>query len=164
MKQRAILFVISRLYPTPTTKHFIDLLFGLLSYNALGRKRSGRFLTASAPMDSFTPNPYKEIVPGPTYVRPTEVSPKIVGPNRFYVPFPKKPGGNHSGCFDKFPSYASNPYDENKEKKSVEGVFVSGGPPLRTKYTNSIIDQVTRIACNGTNYIHYQEQVYPLKI
>ncbi|CAK9830558.1 UPF0602 protein C4orf47 homolog [Anthophora retusa] len=125
-------------------------------------KAERRFLSASAPLDHFPPNPYKDEDPGPTYIRPTEITPKIMGPGRFYVPFPKRPGGNHSGCFGKFPKYSSEPYDPDKEHKEPVGVFVTGGPPLRTKYTNSIIDQVTNTSCNATNYVGYREQVYPL--
>ncbi|XP_043256111.1 UPF0602 protein C4orf47 homolog [Colletes gigas] len=83
----------------------------------------GRFLYASAPLDHFPPDPYKDDAPGPTYVRPVEVKPKIIGPGRIYVPFPKKPGGNHSGCFDKFPEYSSDPYEKDtKKEKKVEAV------------------------------------------
>ncbi|CAL7944240.1 unnamed protein product [Xylocopa violacea] len=122
----------------------------------------GRFLSASVPLDFFPPNPYEAKDLGPTYVRPKDIKYRVIGPGRLYVPFPKKPGGNHSGCFDKFPSYSSDPYDKDIKEKKVAGVFVSGGPPRRTKYTNSIIEQVTRISCNATNYLSYREQVYPL--
>ncbi|XP_017795505.1 PREDICTED: UPF0602 protein C4orf47 homolog [Habropoda laboriosa] len=125
-------------------------------------RAEARFLTASAPLDRFPPNPYKDKEPGPTYIRPTEDAPKIIGSGRFYVPFPKRSGGNHSGCFDKFPKYSSEPYDPEKDPKEVAGVFVIGGPPLRSKYTNSIVDQVTKTSCNATNYMGYREQVYPL--
>ncbi|XP_076623936.1 cilia-and flagella-associated protein 96 [Colletes latitarsis] len=127
-------------------------------------KPVGRFLYASAPLDYFPPDPYKDDAPGPTYVRPVEVKPKIIGSGRIYVPFPKKPGGNHSGCFDKFPEYSSDPYEKDtKKEKKVEGWFILGGPRLRTKYTNSIINQVTRISCNATNYMDYQPRVYSLR-
>lgn len=122
----------------------------------------GRFLSASAPLDHFPPNPYKELSPGPTYIRPTVYEPKMIGPPQFYIPFPKKPGGNFDGCFDKFPKYSSDPYDKDIAEKKVEGVFISGGPPMRMKYTNSIIHQVTDTSCNSTNYTQYQPQVYPL--
>lgn len=125
-------------------------------------KQEGRFLSASAPLDYFPPNPYEEKSPGPAYVRPTEVQPKMIGPGHIYVPFPKKPGGKHDGCFNKFPEYSHDPYEKTVEKKMVEGVIVAGGPPTRTKYTNSIIHQVTDVACKSINYIDYQEQVYPL--
>ncbi|XP_076388665.1 cilia-and flagella-associated protein 96 [Megachile rotundata] len=125
-------------------------------------KALGRFLSASAPLDFFPPNPYLAESIGPTYVRPKEFPPKMLGPGRLYVPFPKKPGGNHSGCFEKFPLYSSDPYDKGIKEAKVEGVIVAGGPALRTKYTNSIISQVTRIACNATNYQNYREQVYVL--
>ncbi|XP_076181195.1 cilia-and flagella-associated protein 96 [Ptiloglossa arizonensis] len=122
-----------------------------------------RFLYASAPLDHFPPNPYKDDNPGPTYVRPHEIEPKMMGPGRIYVPFPKKPGGNHSGCFDKFPTYSSDPYEKDTKQKKVEGWFILGGPPLRTKYTTSIINQVTRTSCNSTNYMRYQPRVYSLR-
>ncbi|XP_033206772.1 cilia-and flagella-associated protein 96 [Bombus vancouverensis nearcticus] len=123
----------------------------------------GRFLNASAPLDHFPPNPYQDKDFGPTYVRPVDHAPKIIGPGILYVPFPKKPGGNHSGCFHKFPSYSSEPYDKAiKETRKPVSMFVSGGPSRRTKYTASIIDQVTRTSCNATNYMDYKPQVYPL--
>ena len=125
-------------------------------------KPVGRFLSASAPLDHFPPNPYKELSPGPTYIRPIVHEPKMIGPAQFYIPFPKKPGGNFDGCFDKFPKYSSDPYDKDITEQKVEGVFISGGPPMRTKYTNSIIHQVTDTSCNATNYMDYQPQVYPL--
>ncbi|XP_054004801.1 UPF0602 protein C4orf47 homolog [Hylaeus anthracinus] len=124
----------------------------------------GRFLYASAPLDYFPPHPYKDDDPGPTYIRPVEVKPKIIGSGRIYVPFPKKPGGNHSGCFDKFPEYSSDPYEKDTEKETkVEGHFILGGPPLRKKYTDSIVNHVTRISCNATNYMDYQPRVYSLR-
>ncbi|XP_076243921.1 cilia-and flagella-associated protein 96 [Calliopsis andreniformis] len=127
------------------------------------KKGVGRFLNASAPLDYFPPNPYEEKSPGPTYVRPIEVTPKMIGPGRLYVPFPKKPGGSHAGCFDKFPDYVEDFYGKEEKEEKIQGVIISGGPPLRTKYTNSIIHQVTDVACNATNYLHYREQVYPLE-
>ncbi|XP_017761898.1 PREDICTED: UPF0602 protein C4orf47 homolog [Eufriesea mexicana] len=147
------------LNPYPSYSHEpYDLLFSDTTI-----ERLGRFLTTSGPMDYFPPNPYEDKHPGPTYVRPIDVTPKMIGPGRLVVPFPKKSGGNHSGCFDKFPTYSSDPYDKDiKETKKMVGVFVSGGPPRRTKYTTSIINQVTRISCNATNYMDYQPQVYPL--
>ncbi|XP_011707238.1 PREDICTED: UPF0602 protein C4orf47 homolog isoform X2 [Wasmannia auropunctata] len=66
----------------------------------------GRFLTTSAPLDYFPPNPYEDEEPGPTYVRPVQIARKTLG--RFYVPFPKKPGGSHDGCFSKFPNFPNN--------------------------------------------------------
>ncbi|KAK9298524.1 hypothetical protein QLX08_008197 [Tetragonisca angustula] len=124
---------------------------------------AARFLNASTSLDYFPPNPYLDKDLAPTYKRPIDRVPRMMGPAALYVPFPKKPGGNHSGCFDKFPLYSDDPYDEREkmEKKPI-GVFVSGGPPRRTKYTTSVIDQVTRVSCNATNYTDYKPQVYPL--
>ncbi|KAF3429604.1 hypothetical protein E2986_07357 [Frieseomelitta varia] len=126
---------------------------------------AARFLNASTSLDYFPPNPYVDKDLAPTYKRPIDRAPRMIGPAAFYVPFPKKPGGNHSGCFDKFPLYSGDPYDERTRKKMEKkpiGVFVSGGPPRRAKYTTSVIDQVTRVSCNATNYIDYKPQVYPL--
>ncbi|XP_046141073.1 UPF0602 protein C4orf47 homolog [Osmia bicornis bicornis] len=131
-------------------------------YDPQRTERVGRFLIASAPLDFFPPNPYLDQSPGPTYVRPKEVAAKMIGPGRIYVPFPKKPGGNYSGCFDKYPAYHSDPYNKRIKQQKVEDKFVSGGPPLRTKYTNSIINQVTDVSCNATNYLNYREKVYAL--
>ncbi|KZC08192.1 UPF0602 protein C4orf47 like protein, partial [Dufourea novaeangliae] len=82
-------------------------------------KSVGRFLYASAPLDYFPPNPYEVKTLGSTYTCPEKVTVKMKPPGRIYVPFPKKPGGNHSGCFDKFPTYKSDPYmkDTAKDKK-----------------------------------------------
>lgn len=121
----------------------------------------GKFLTTSAPLDYFPPNPYKGEKPGPIYIRPIEK--KILKTeSQFYVPFPKKPGGNHDGCFSKFPKYTSEPYVKTKDKVVAESKFISTGPFLRSKYTNSIISQITRISCNARNYAEYRERVYPL--
>ncbi|XP_015429697.1 PREDICTED: UPF0602 protein C4orf47 homolog [Dufourea novaeangliae] len=126
-------------------------------------KSVGRFLYASAPLDYFPPNPYEVKTLGSTYTCPEKVTVKMKPPGRIYVPFPKKPGGNHSGCFDKFPTYKSDPYmkDTAKDKKE-KGRFVLGAPNSRSKYTNSIINQVTGISCNEKNYENYQTRVYPL--
>lgn len=120
----------------------------------------GRFLTTSALLDYFPPNPYKDEDPGPTYIRPAEIARKTVGPARFYVPFPKKPGGNHDGCFSKFPKYTSDPYVKVKDKVAAVPKFIRGGPSLRSKYTTSIIAQITRISCNARNYSEYRPRVY----
>ncbi|KAL6441541.1 hypothetical protein ACFW04_003595 [Cataglyphis niger] len=121
-----------------------------------------RFLTTSAPVDYFPPNPYKDEMPGPTYFRPIEIARKKLA--RFYVPFPKKPGGSHVGCFSKFPEYTSDPYREYiKDKVKVDKRFISGGPSLRSKYTNSIIAQITKISCNARTYTKYRERVYTLQ-
>ncbi|KAL6265546.1 hypothetical protein P5V15_002341 [Pogonomyrmex californicus] len=122
----------------------------------------GRFLTTSAPLDYFPPNPYEDEEPGPTYVRPVEIARKTLGAARFYIPFPKKPGGSHDGCFSKFPEYTGDPYVKAKSKAAAEPKFISGGPFLRSKYTNSIIAQITQISCNARNYSEYRERVYPV--
>lgn len=121
----------------------------------------GKFLTAGASLDYFSPDPYKDEEPGPTYVRPVEIARKTLG-TRFYVPFPKKPGGSHDGCFSKFPEYTSEPYVKVKAKAAAEPRFISGGPFLRSKYTNSIIAQITKISCNASNYSEYRERAYPI--
>ncbi|XP_047350381.1 UPF0602 protein C4orf47 homolog [Vespa velutina] len=128
------------------------------------QKRTGpSFLSMSAPLDYFPPNPYFDERPGPTYVRPKEIQEKIIDPGHIYVPFPKSPGGNHDGCFSKFPSYLSEPYDLSIPRVIMTGPpLLAGGPDLRTKYTNSIINQVTAVSCNATNYREYHERVYPL--
>ncbi|KYN35421.1 UPF0602 protein C4orf47 like protein [Trachymyrmex septentrionalis] len=120
----------------------------------------GRFLTTSAPVDHFPPNPYKDEEPGPTYIPPVEIARKTVA--RFYVPFPKKPGGSHDGCFSKFPEYTADPYVKAKDKAALQPKFISGGPFLRSKYTNSIIEQITKISCNARNYPEYRERAYPM--
>ncbi|XP_072747369.1 cilia-and flagella-associated protein 96 [Anoplolepis gracilipes] len=122
----------------------------------------GRFLTTSAQLDYFPPNPYKDEIPGPTYVHPVEIARKTLAMERFYVPFPKKPGGSHEGCFSKFPEYTNDPYVKDKGKAAAEPKFISGGPSLRSKYTNSIIAQITKISCNARNYPEYRERVYSL--
>lgn len=119
-------------------------------------------MTTSAPLDYFPPNPYEDEMPGPTYVHPVEIARKTLGMARFYVPFPKKPGGSHDGCFSKFPEYTNDPYVKDKSKAAVEPKFISGGPSLRSKYTNSIIAQITKISCNARNYSEYRERVYSL--
>ncbi|KAG5344926.1 CD047 protein, partial [Acromyrmex charruanus] len=130
---------------------------------AVGEKvvSEGRFLRTSAPLDYFPPNPYKDEEPGPTYIPPIKIARKTLA--RFYVPFPKKPGGSHDGCFSKFPEYTGDPYVKAKDKAAVpERKFISGGPFLRSKYTNSIIEQITKISCNARNYSEYRERVYPM--
>ncbi|XP_076384703.1 cilia-and flagella-associated protein 96 [Megalopta genalis] len=125
-------------------------------------KPVGRFLSASAPLDFFPPNPYEDQEPGLYYIPPDEAKTTMLPPGRIYVPFPKKPGGNHSGCFEKFPSYSSDPYIKDKEKKKELGPFLAGAPTSRSKYTNSTINYVTAISCNAQNYHDYQARVYPL--
>lgn len=122
----------------------------------------GRFLTTSAPLDYFPPNPYEDEMPGPTYIRRIEIARKKPGMAGFYVPFPKKPGGSHAGCFSKFPEYTNEPYVKDKAKVVAKPKFLSSGPSLRSKYTNSIIAQITKISCNARNYPEYRERVYPL--
>ncbi|KAK2587340.1 hypothetical protein KPH14_003057 [Odynerus spinipes] len=120
------------------------------------------FVSTSAPIDYFPPNPYVEETPGPTYVRPKEVPPKIIGTGRLYVPFPKSLE-IHDGTFGKFPPYCSDPYNPEIPRVATPGApWVGGGPDLRMKYTNSIISQVTAISCNANNYREYRERVYPL--
>ncbi|KAH0955304.1 hypothetical protein HN011_003102 [Eciton burchellii] len=92
-----------------------------------------RFLTCSAPLDFFPPNPYEDDSPGPTYIRPVEIIKKPLGPARLYVPFPKKPGGSHDGCFSKFPEYMSDPYIKKPVKPVTKPKFISSAPSLRTK-------------------------------
>lgn len=124
------------------------------------------FQTTHAPMDYFPPNPYKALHIGSTYVRPHEIKPKILGPNRLIVPFPKKPGGSHAGCFDKFPIHYTDPYDIEPKKPKIPKptrIFISGGPPLRSKFTSSIINQITNVSCNLNNYVTYTPRVYPLE-
>ncbi|KAL0134470.1 hypothetical protein PUN28_001334 [Cardiocondyla obscurior] len=121
----------------------------------------GRFLTTSTSLDYFPPSPYKDEEPGPTYVRPVEIARKTLRTTRFYVPFPKKPGGSHDGCFSKFPKYTDNPYVKAKDKAAAAPKFISGGPFLRSKYTNSIIEQITKISCNARNYSEYRIRAYP---
>ncbi|XP_046822152.1 UPF0602 protein C4orf47 homolog [Vespa crabro] len=126
-------------------------------------RKGPSFLSMSAPLDYFPPNPYFDERPGPTYVRPKEIQEKIIDPGHIYVPFPKSPGGNHDGCFSKFPSYLSEPYDLSIPRVVTTGPpLLAGGPDLRTKYTNSIINQVTAVSCNAANYREYHERVYPL--
>ncbi|XP_014610010.1 PREDICTED: UPF0602 protein C4orf47 homolog [Polistes canadensis] len=121
------------------------------------------FVSTSSPLDHFPPNPYYDERPGPTYVRPKEIQPKILATGPIYVPFPKSPGGNHDGCFSKFPSYSSEPYDLEIPRVLIAGPpLIAGGPDLRTKYTKSIINQVTAVSCNAKNYREYSERVYPL--
>ncbi|XP_028049602.2 UPF0602 protein C4orf47 homolog [Monomorium pharaonis] len=122
----------------------------------------GRFLTTSAPLNYFPPNPYVDEEPGPTYVRPVEIARKTLGTARFHIPFPKKPGGSHDGCFSKFPEYTSDPYVKAKDKVPAKPKFISGGPFQRTKYTNSVIAQITKISCNARNYTKYRERAYPM--
>ncbi|KAG5316637.1 CD047 protein, partial [Acromyrmex insinuator] len=120
----------------------------------------GRFLRTSAPLDYFPPNPYKDEELGPTYIPPIKIARKTLA--RFYVPFPKKPGGSHDGCFSKFPEYTGDPYVKAKEAVVPKRKFISSGPFLRSKYTNSIIEQITKISCNARNYSEYRERVYPM--
>ncbi|KYM82993.1 UPF0602 protein C4orf47 like protein, partial [Atta colombica] len=121
----------------------------------------GRFLTTSTPLDYFPPNPYKDTELGPTYM-PPKIARKTFDMARFYVPFPKKPGGSHDGCFSKFPEYTGDPYEKAKAKATAQPKFISGGPFLRSKYTNSIIEQITKISCNARNYTEYRERAYPM--
>ena len=113
-------------------------------------------------MEYFPPNPYRETKIGPTYIRPQEKMAKIIGTGRIYVPFPKDPGGSHDGCFSKFPKYMSDPYQPKIKKGQPEPRWIGGGPDFRSKYTSSIINQVTKVSCNATNYMEYQARVYPL--
>lgn len=112
-------------------------------------------------MDHFPPDPYKDESPGPAYVRPSEIARKPPAEKmRFYVPFPKEPGGSHAGCFSKFPEHMSEPYIREKAK-IAEAKFLSGGSSTRSKYTSSIVEQITRISCNARNYAEYRERAYP---
>ncbi|KAG7204821.1 hypothetical protein KM043_005225 [Ampulex compressa] len=127
---------------------------------ASGKPLAGRFLTASVPREYFTEDPYRDETPGPTYVRPLEAAPGIVATGRFYVPFPKRPAGSHAGCFDKFPEYSAEPYEETRAKIASEGRFIAGGPPARSKYTCSIVERITEVSCNANNYLEYKERAY----
>lgn len=127
----------------------------------------GRFLTSSAPLAYFPPNPHKDgTTPEPVYVTSArEIARKPPPPlqkMRFYVPFPKRPGGSHAGCFGKFPEYTGDPYTREKDKIAAPK-FISAGPSARSKYTSSIIDQITRVSCNARNYAEYRERAYPLR-
>ncbi|XP_024947056.1 UPF0602 protein C4orf47 homolog [Cephus cinctus] len=124
-----------------------------------------RFLSASAPLDYFPPNPYTDKNPGPTYIRPARTKSKTIGKGCFYVPFPKDPGGQHAGCFSKFPPYISTPYNvkmKNEDKKVQVQKWMGGAPESRSKYTKSAIEQVTKVSCHINNYTDYVPKVYPL--
>lgn len=123
-------------------------------------KRS--FVSMSGPLEYFTPNPYYEPRPGPTYVRPKMIPVKIIGTGRLYVPFPKSLDV-HDGTFGKFPPFSSEPYEPViKRTKLLGPPWVGGGPDLRMKYTDSIVNRITAISCNANNYREYRERVYPL--
>lgn len=125
--------------------------------------KTGKFQLASAPKEYFTPNPYYVKKPQSTYVRPDDGL--VPSGKNFYVPFPKKAGGNKDGCFSKFPSYVGDPYGKQTKTLDDKGSklkWVAGGPEYRSKYTTSIIEYVTKVSCNAQNYPHYVERVFPL--
>ncbi|XP_033217631.1 UPF0602 protein C4orf47 homolog [Belonocnema kinseyi] len=122
----------------------------------------GKFISTSSPLDFFPPNPYHSTKIGPTYVRPHKKLGKVIGTGRIYVPFPKNPGGSHAGCFSEYPKYISELYQPKIRKSQREPRWIGGAPDLRSKYTSSIINQVTQVSCNASNYMEYQAKVYPL--
>ena len=123
---------------------------------------------ATAALEYFPPNPYVHKNPGPTYLPSKNEKFKksdASQPPPFYVPFPKSPGGQHAGCFDKFPAPLNDPYEakiKDQSSNKIDSQFKTGGPNLRSKYTNSIINQVTKVSCHAKNYREYRERVYPL--
>ncbi|XP_014209821.1 UPF0602 protein C4orf47 homolog [Copidosoma floridanum] len=132
-------------------------------------KPKREFVSQCKPAEYFTENPYRRLA----QARPSEKSGRknkqVAAPDRpcFYRYFPSAPLGPFNGCFSRFPLYLPNPPPREKRKKRgqrpLPPIRPVGGPPVRSKYTTSVIDLVTRIACNANNFAEYREQVYPLK-
>lgn len=140
-------------------------------------KQPPRYVTTSAPRKYFNENPYFRVAIR-TPARPTPPSgakkspAPPAKPKLFHLTFPRAPGGPFSGCFHGFPRYMSDPYEPEKPKaRKKKGKKELPPPPLwqpvvvpvtRTKYTESVVDKVTNVACNAVTYADYREQVYPL--
>lgn len=130
---------------------------------SINEENKGKFLTSIRGPDYFSMNPYRQLQPGPTRVDPANKKFTTIGAKRLYVPFPKKPGGMHDGCFNKFPEYFNGTDQKKKQDKHDSvGKFILGGLNSKSKYTFSIIDRVTKVSCNANNFLGYQPRVYPV--
>lgn len=119
-----------------------------------------RFIGTFYPRPYFGENPYAPI-PGRNVpeVRSTKSSGKI-----FHLHFPR--GGMNNGCLSRYPAWISDPLEspEPKKKRSKRKKIWRPGivPTTRTKFTTSIVDKVTSISCNATNFTTYREKVYKI--
>ncbi|XP_014224404.1 UPF0602 protein C4orf47 homolog [Trichogramma pretiosum] len=130
-----------------------------------------RYKTTIPPSTYFDENPFKPLEPVVLIPdqpkRVGKFAAKIPKSRRFYLTFPQAPKGPKSGCFNRYPSWISDPYQITKEAKKKKIVILKIWQPVydgakKTKYTESIIKRVTDVACNATNYAEYREQVYKL--
>lgn len=127
-----------------------------------GPLRAGFF-----PRPYFNENPYRDSKIGPTYVqRP----PKIYGVSRglFRPPgFPKKPGNNHDGCFDKFPAWTKEPYktkhevDKELATDDKPGLVFRPEPRLKSYYIKSVVSNKIDTACNARTWRTMKPVTYP---
>lgn len=142
---------------------FTDIhIEGLIAGNDSRR----RYVTTCAPQKYFEANPYEDIVGRRSTSRSGQTTTTSAGVGkRFHVAFPGPAEGPNSGCFDRFPKYSSEPYrDEFKIRKSKTSgnKWRPVGCDSRSKFTCSVIDRVTRVACNAANFTDYRVQVYSL--
>lgn len=128
-------------------------------------KRKKIFVTTFLPRPYFTEDVYSPLELPPSK-KPPKSPMKKPPPIRFYLTFPRAPLGPNSGCFHSFPRHFPDPYEPVKKKgkkvKPKTPLHLIGDPGFKSKFTDSIVDRVTRVACNSVTYADYREQVYPL--
>ncbi|OXU21606.1 hypothetical protein TSAR_010396 [Trichomalopsis sarcophagae] len=120
-----------------------------------------RYVTTCAPQKYFEANPYKAD-PGRRSSSRSEPTSSTGIMKRFHVAFPGPAEGPNSGCFDRFPKYSSEPYrneSEIRKSKTSGNKWRPVGCDSRSKFTTSVIDRVTRVACNAVNFTDYRPQV-----
>ncbi|XP_011504786.1 PREDICTED: uncharacterized protein LOC105367715 [Ceratosolen solmsi marchali] len=131
------------------------------------------FVSTCSPIVYFWDNPYTPVTmpsadnPIRTRNRKSRKSKilKKLHSTLFKLTFPGAPKGKNSGCFQKFPTHMSEPYEKIQRrtwKIKPQPPLMSSTPQFRSKFSISIIDHVTNVALNANNFTVYKEQVYPL--
>lgn len=163
-------------YPEHTYKGRVDeydYAQELYSKNWVKHKKKikGPLKSMTYPQPFFEPNPYtdpEESEPGPTYEPPYERwyrTPRVFYPSRY----PKKPGNNHDGCFDKWPEWEEEPYMTVLEAKKAlakinpkyKGRIIKPAPQIKTYYTRSIVNNKIDYCCNERTWRTMKPITYP---
>ncbi|KAL0273666.1 UNVERIFIED_CONTAM: hypothetical protein PYX00_006291 [Menopon gallinae] len=128
-------------------------------------------LIVSYPIEYFDKNPFAPTITGPTYAPPKEKAESSLAKKEIFYPpaAPKMIGGNHDGCFDKFPSWEPEPYITQqdafkklvKPDKKFEGNIFLPPQPIKSYYTCSVMKNKIDFACNERTWKTMKPISYP---